>query len=94
MQVFDLAFSEAERRELSKLISLASVNLERGQLADCSQLLDGYWPQFLVANVPLTQTPIARASASRRAEPDAGGRQEDPDVLENRLKGYLPRLQR
>ena len=34
VQVFDLHFSEAERYELSKKISSASVKLEAGQLAD------------------------------------------------------------
>ncbi len=65
VQIFDLPFNDGERLELSKLISLASVKLEAGQLADCSRLLDGYWPQFLLANVPLTQSPIPLAQRPR-----------------------------
>lgn len=87
LQVFDLPFSESERVELSKLISLASVKLEAGHLADCARLLEGYWPQFLVANVPLTQAPIAQ----RPREPVAPPAAKKPGVLDN-LRSYVPKL--
>lgn len=92
-QVFDLAFEKTERYELSKLISLASVVLEKRQFADCSQLLESYWPQFLVANVPLAQagTPVARTPGSRA--PIVPPPAKKSTVLEN-LKEYLPRLPR
>jgi hypothetical protein len=94
VQIFDLAFSEAERYELSKLISLASVVLEKGQIADCSQLLDGYWPQFLVSHVPLTQANTPVAQRPRDARPsDAPSPAKKPTMMEN-LRDYLPRLQR
>ena len=66
VQVFDLPFTESERWELSKLISLASVKLEAGQLADCARLLESYWPQFLLANVPLAQSPAPVACARKQ----------------------------
>ncbi len=88
VQVFDLHFSEAERYELSKKISSASVKLEAGQLADCARLLEGYWPQFLVANVPLTQTPLAQRPRTARAPASPP---KKPTVLEN-IKSYLPRM--
>lgn len=99
VQIFDLAFSEAERYELSKLISLASVVLEKGQLADCSQLLDGYWPQFLVSHVPLTQanTPVAQRPRDNRAAsaPPAPmpAAPKKPTMMDN-LRDYLPRMPR
>lgn len=90
VQMFDLSFSETERRELLKLITLASVKLKAGQLADCARLLEGYWPQFLVANVPLTQTPAPLAQRPRNTQvPSAPAKK--PTVLEN-LKGYLPKM--
>jgi hypothetical protein len=94
VQVFDLVFAESERYELSKLISLASVVLEKRQLADCSQLLDGFWPQFLVSNVPLAQagTSVARSPGGRAAQPNPAPVKKST-VLEN-LKDYLPRLPR
>jgi hypothetical protein len=90
VQVFDLAFSESERVELGKLITLASVRLQAGQLADCTRLLEGYWPQFLVTNVPLTQTPTPLAQRQRNV-PVPPGPTKKPTMLEN-LRGYLPRL--
>lgn len=91
VQIFDLPFSEAERKELSKLISLASYKLGKGQLADCSLLLEGYWPQFLVANVPLMQAPLALRPRDTRIPATGVAPAKKPTVLEN-LKGYLPRL--
>ena len=56
VQLFDLAFSDSERAELTKLITLANFKLQAGQIGDCERILGGYWPQYLVENVPLTQT--------------------------------------
>jgi hypothetical protein len=92
VQIFDLPFTPSERLELSKLISLASVKLEAGQFADCARLLEGYWPQFLVANVPLTQTPGQPPVAANPAvAPPPVEPQKKSTVLES-LKEYLPRL--
>lgn len=100
VHVYDLAFSEAERKELSKLISLASFKLGKNQFADCSLLLDSYWPQFLVANVPLAAThlPVAQrpseiTTSSSNGLSAPGAAKKATTVLEN-LKGYLPKLQR
>jgi hypothetical protein len=90
VQVFDLAFSDAERYELSKLITQASVMLvEKGQLSDCAQLLEGYWPQFLVAHVPLAQGSLPVAQRTRDTRAPA----KKSNVLEN-LRDYLPRMPR
>lgn len=51
-------FSDDDVRELKKMITVAGYTLESRQFADCHQLLDGYWPRFLIANVPLTQGPV------------------------------------
>ena len=53
MQLFDLAFNESELRALYKLLTLADLNLQNGQVGDCLKLLNGYWPRFLMQNVPL-----------------------------------------
>ena len=87
MRVFDLWFDDVERLELSKLVSLASVHLEKRQFADCTRLLEGYWPQFLVANVALS---TANAPVARRPQP-ASPRQEPPkkpSMLDN-IRNYF-----
>ena len=53
VQIFGLAFSRTEIIELAKLIALADVKLQNGQIGDCLHLLEGYWPQFLEENVAL-----------------------------------------
>ena len=62
VQLFDLAFNESELRALYKLLTLADLNLQNGQVGDCLKLLNGYWPRFLMQNVPL---PAGRARAGR-----------------------------
>jgi hypothetical protein len=93
VQVFDLSFSEAERFELSKLITLANVRLEAGQYADCARLLEGYWPQFLMANVALSQTPGPLVQQPQNARDSLPPPQKKPGRLDN-LRGYLPKLTR
>ena len=56
--LYDLAFSDTERIELSKLVAAAQVSVKERRPADCAKLLDGYWPRFLAANVTLpSETP-------------------------------------
>ena len=59
-QLFHLYFTDNERVELTKLIALADVKLQNGQISDCIYLLQGYWPRFLETNVPLTPGSLDR----------------------------------
>jgi hypothetical protein len=60
VQLFDLLFErDTELIEFSKLISLAGVKLQRRQAGECLKLLDGYWPRFVQAHVPLPASPSA-----------------------------------
>lgn len=88
VQLFDLAFSPNERVELTKIIGLADLKLKSGQLADCARLLDGYWPHFLVTNVPLTETPAAVAKPPVRQPPIETARK--PGMMDQ-MRGYLPK---
>ena len=91
VQVFDLAFSENERVELSKLITLASYKLQAGQVADCSRILTGYWPKFLVVNVPLVpKAPVLAQRTKADAASTRPAPAKKPDRMEQ-LKGYLPK---
>jgi hypothetical protein len=91
VQLFDLAFNETELRALYKLLTLADLNLQNGQVGDCMKLLDGYWPRFLMQNVPLP--PAVPALASRAAaEPPADDKpaEAQPSSWMDRVKGILP----
>ncbi|MEN6406865.1 MAG: family 10 glycosylhydrolase [Thermoguttaceae bacterium] len=76
VQIYSLAFSKPELLELSKLITLANVNLQNGQIAGCLRLLDGYWPRFLNENVPLSpgaETALAKPAAEEEKPPERSG---------------------
>jgi hypothetical protein len=91
VQLFDLAFNETELRALYKLLTLADLNLQNGQVGDCMKLLEGYWPRFLMQNVPLP--PAVPALASRpAAEPPADDKPAEgqPSSWMDRVKGILP----
>jgi hypothetical protein len=90
VQLFDLAFNESELRALYKLLTLADLNLQNGQVGDSMKLLDGYWPRFLTENVSLPQPVPALA-----AKPEADGSPDDkspqqPASWTDRVKGLLP----
>ncbi|HVU89030.1 MAG TPA: family 10 glycosylhydrolase [Pirellulales bacterium] len=89
-------FDDQEFRELKKMITVASYMLESRQLGDCMRLLDGYWPRFLVANVPLAADPLAarprytpkRTDASAPVETEA-----KPGIME-RMRRAMPSMLR
>jgi hypothetical protein len=47
VRVFDLAFDESQRAQLSKAVSLLEHQCQAGDWAACLAGLDGYWPAFL-----------------------------------------------
>ena len=104
VQLFDLAFNESELRALYKLLTLADLNLQNGQVGDCMKLLNGYWPRFLIQNVPLAagrarvgREAGRRAAFRRQARRGAilqldGSREGDPagEAVVARRQGSLP----
>ncbi len=67
VQLFDLHFEINELRGLSKIVSLANLQLSPGQLAQCAQTLDGYWPRFLLDN--RSHRPAGQAKVAGRGPP-------------------------
>jgi hypothetical protein len=91
VQLFDLAFNESELRALYKLLTLADLNLQSGQVGDCMKLLNGYWPRFLMQNVPPPQAVPSLASkpvAEQATEEKPAAAQSSSWT--DRLKEYLP----
>ncbi len=90
VQLFDLAFNESELRALYKLLTLADMNLQNGQVGDCLKLLNGYWPRFLMQNVPLPRAVPALASKPV-TEPSSDDKPvEQPPSWSDRVRGLLP----
>ena len=96
VRLYDLAFQPSERMELAKIITLADDKLRKGRVSECARLLDGYWPQFLVTNVPLTQTPVAVAARPRPVAP--GPKMEEAPANRQgrleRIRKFVPQFMR
>lgn len=71
VQIFDLWFEKTERNELLKLIALADFYLGKGELAQCTRILDGYWPEYIRRHVPLTQIQLVDAPLREEAADQA-----------------------
>ncbi|MDX1962935.1 MAG: hypothetical protein SFX18_07270 [Pirellulales bacterium] len=63
-QLFDLAFSEAERRQFDKLLALADFQLQNGKLGRCWTHLQGYWSRYLHEVVPPPKMEVFPAAKS------------------------------
>jgi glycosyl hydrolase family 10 len=90
VELFDLDFTDNERLELSKTITLAEYKRKSNEWGDCLRLLEGYWPRFLVANVPLTRDPLAERPRRPPLAPSTiRGGEEKRGVME-RIRGSMP----
>ena len=72
---------------------MANLYLEKQQYADCTRLLDSYWPRFLMSNVPLatTGTPVARRP--KPVDPEPVEEEKSPSFFET-MRSYLPPILR
>ena len=89
----DLAFSEKEQLQLSRIIAETLSRLDDENIAGAAAALDGYWPQFLKRHVdPLEQNLV---DTPRRSDPPP---RDDPPPTDpplrqsflNRARGWWP----
>ena len=77
---------------LFKLITLADVTLQNGQVGECLKLLDGYWPRLLTESVPLPLATLPTAKTA--AKPDGQPADTDAPAQQtgwmDRMKSLLP----
>jgi hypothetical protein len=105
VQLYDVLFpltfydrSQPERLELEKLRRSVESAKEASQIADCVQLLNGYWSRFLLSYTPPVQ-PVVAAKPPAAVPPQNGPEQnpsadraeENPSVG-NRIKQHLPNM--
>jgi hypothetical protein len=88
VQLCHLAFDDIEKTALLKLITPADLMLENGQVGDCLQLLEGYWPRFLLANVRPTAT---RAALKPEPVPQPSKEPEGSPGFFGRMKAFVPK---
>jgi hypothetical protein len=94
VRVADLDFTEAERLQLSKIITLAELKLQRGELGECSRLLESHWSRFLAARAPTDDAEQPELTA-RRPEGDRKIPPPPPTPgVRDRLKKLLPEFLR
>ncbi len=70
VRVFDLAFAEPERVRLTRQIGALEAAVEAGDVGACLAALDGHWPRFLEAHVPVpaVSEPASQAVAAPAPE--------------------------
>ena len=90
VQLCELAFSQKERVELFKLIAPADLKLQKGEVGDCLRLLEGYWPRFLVANVPLVQMPVGEKPESTATSTSEAPKEPVRTTMWGRMRNILP----
>ncbi len=88
VQLFDLVFTNSEKTHLSEIIALGDFQLNQNQLGDCQYELDGYWPRFLKANVPLPPPVAAIPPPAETPPPDKSA--SKPGVVD-RVKDLFKR---
>jgi hypothetical protein len=96
--------AQAEKLQLVKLTGSAENAFERDQLSDCLQLLDGYWPRFVMTYRPPNAPKVAvrtdviapaappaqgQGPNAAPAPPAGQGQQAAPGVMD-RLKRWVP----
>jgi hypothetical protein len=86
VRVFDLAFDESQRVQLSKLLAVAEQRLAAGDPGGCLIQLDGYWPGFLTAFVSNSGQAVAVHSGA------AAG--SDPKAAPPTRAGVMDRMRR
>ena len=69
IELFKLAFSDAEQKALTRLVGIAERRVAQERILDLLQFLDGYWPRALCEQIP-DGSPLLE---SRRQETDATG---------------------
>lgn len=91
VQLCELAFALREHKELLRLITLADVQLQNGQIADYIRLLEGYWPRFLAEYVRCDEPSPAARPTSPVADSSRSTQEPDRSTgLMDRLKSVVP----
>ena len=95
VQLFDiLALDDREVKVLANLVTFMDYLRENGMVSDCLRRLGGYWPQYLLNNVPLDVQELAeRPVRELPQEIPAETGSESPKTWD-RVKRFVPRWNR
>jgi hypothetical protein len=90
VRVFDLAFDESQRVQLSRRLSVMEQRLAEGDLGSCLIELDTYWPRFLAAFVSDEAVAAQREDSLR----PPGGPAQPPGSPTERSGSMFDRVRR
>jgi hypothetical protein len=102
MKLYRLAFTDAERTELMRLISVANLRFYKNRVSDSLELLEGYWPRLLSKYIPAPQNTLAQQKIghqSEEGETSSGGsegnsskkkREKEKVGFWGRMGGWVP----
>ena len=90
VRVYDLAFDEAQRVQLSKMLALIDHQLNAGDLGASVIELDGHWPRFLEAHIDEQAVAIAAEEGDRQraAAATEAARQTERTGMFDRLRQW------
>ncbi len=72
MRLYDiLVLDGIEHKALAHLLTAADYQRRMGMVADCLRILEGYWPRYLIENVPEMAPEIADRPPTSTEEPPA-----------------------
>ncbi len=91
LELLDLDFNDTEQTELSKIITLIDYKRKNHEVTDAVQLLQGYWPRFLLSQVPKVDefNPSPSIVSTEKTFPAVTPQR--PTGLYDRFKQWLPR---
>ena len=90
VRVFDLAFDESQRVQLSRRLSVMEQRLAAGDLGSCLIELETYWPRFLAAFVSDEAVAALREDSLRTS----GGPAQPPVSPTERSGSMFDRVRR
>ncbi len=84
--------SQAECLELSKQIHAAKSAFDAGRISDCINIIDGYWPRFILEYRPPAQTQVAERVIPKQppSPPQPNEGQNPSPGFGESLKRFLP----
>ncbi|HYO25934.1 MAG TPA: hypothetical protein VEQ85_13410, partial [Lacipirellulaceae bacterium] len=93
VELFDLRFANAHRKELGKRLYAARNALEQGWIVDCQRLVDSYWPRYLVEYLPpASGSRVSVATLPQSAAPPKPEPASESPRMTDRVRESLPRL--
>ncbi len=88
VRVFDMAFDESQRSQITTAVSLLDHQRQAGDLGSCLVGLEGFWPTFLEAFVPDAAVAMAAPMSPANEEEPATPPERQAGGMVDRLRSW------